>query len=474
MSEQQTPPPYDSQQPSGQSTPGPQLPNEPFGAPFFRWVRGLGVQRTGERWIAGVCAGIGRRVGLDPVIVRGIAVVLFFFGGVGLVAYLALWLLLPGEDDRIHVEDAFQGHATAGTWIGIVTFGLLLIWPGPGWRWVINGPWGAGVDPYFAVLRVLWWLAVTVGVIWLVVWLIRRANQAGPSAQQVQASVDEINQQARTATENARQQARAATERARAAAQARNERARIERLNSAPGGAAVSIALGIALIAGVGVGWATRQSWASPQGATVLGIAAGLVVLGLAIVALGFAGRRGGFLNFMAVVTAIALTIAVPASSVNIDTRAHTYVMSTGSWRLTPEEVVDAENAPAYQLIMASGYLDLSDLGDVGDEGAANPPRLANITLTVIMSSTELTVPQSGTFRITADIIAGSLDTSGITNGSRRESGGLRYSDVVVVSDGRIVPAADLPQGPHDGVVDVYANVTAGSLELKTGWSANS
>ena len=48
--------------------------------------------------IAGVCGGIGRYLGIDPVIARLIAIVLVFFGGAGILAYIAAWLLVPRDD----------------------------------------------------------------------------------------------------------------------------------------------------------------------------------------------------------------------------------------------------------------------------------------------------------------------------------------------------------------------------------------
>src|SRR5215210_2383217 len=50
-----------------------------------------------ERWIAGVCGGLGDYLGIDPVIVRLAAVALVFAGGVGIAAYVAAVLLVPEE-----------------------------------------------------------------------------------------------------------------------------------------------------------------------------------------------------------------------------------------------------------------------------------------------------------------------------------------------------------------------------------------
>src|SRR5690554_3031070 len=79
----------------------------PFGAGFFAWLRQLGISRDTDRWFAGVAGGIARRSGIDPIIVRGIFVVLALLGGPGILLYLAGWLLLPDQGGRIHLEEVF-------------------------------------------------------------------------------------------------------------------------------------------------------------------------------------------------------------------------------------------------------------------------------------------------------------------------------------------------------------------------------
>ncbi len=50
--------------------------------------------------VAGVCAGLAERLGVDPLLLRAVFVATTAAGGVGVVAYGVLWLLLPavGED----------------------------------------------------------------------------------------------------------------------------------------------------------------------------------------------------------------------------------------------------------------------------------------------------------------------------------------------------------------------------------------
>ena len=47
--------------------------------------------------IAGVCAGIGEYLDIDPTIVRLIAVFLLFAWGTSAIAYLLAWIIIPRE-----------------------------------------------------------------------------------------------------------------------------------------------------------------------------------------------------------------------------------------------------------------------------------------------------------------------------------------------------------------------------------------
>lgn len=67
------------------------------------------------RIIAGVAAGIGRRYGIDPVIVRVALVVSAFYGGAGLLAYLLGWLFLADEDDEVSPFESMINKGRSGT-----------------------------------------------------------------------------------------------------------------------------------------------------------------------------------------------------------------------------------------------------------------------------------------------------------------------------------------------------------------------
>jgi phage shock protein C len=50
-----------------------------------------------DKWLGGVCAGIGQVSGIEPWIWRLMFALLFMFGGTGLVVYLLLWIFVPLE-----------------------------------------------------------------------------------------------------------------------------------------------------------------------------------------------------------------------------------------------------------------------------------------------------------------------------------------------------------------------------------------
>lgn len=51
-----------------------------------------------NRWIAGVCAGLARRFGMSPGMMRLIFVLSTLLPGPQVVIYLALWIIMPNED----------------------------------------------------------------------------------------------------------------------------------------------------------------------------------------------------------------------------------------------------------------------------------------------------------------------------------------------------------------------------------------
>ena len=78
-------------------------------------------RHTEDKMIAGVASGLADYVNVDPVIVRVAFVILALVGGVGLIAYGALWWLVPPTHE---VSNAGQEQHAPGGSSG----------PPPGWR----------------------------------------------------------------------------------------------------------------------------------------------------------------------------------------------------------------------------------------------------------------------------------------------------------------------------------------------------
>ncbi|MDH4137767.1 MAG: PspC domain-containing protein [Anaerolineae bacterium] len=68
--------------------------------------------RTGSM-IGGVCGGLGQYLGIDPTIVRLFFVLLALGKGVGVLIYLALWLIVPreGQAEEATMEETIRAGA---------------------------------------------------------------------------------------------------------------------------------------------------------------------------------------------------------------------------------------------------------------------------------------------------------------------------------------------------------------------------
>ncbi len=80
---------------------------------------------TSDAKLAGLCGGIAKHWGVDPVLVRVAFALLALSAGMGVVLYLAGWLLLPVEGkDKAPVDDLFGEAARKWpkeVWIAVVT-----------------------------------------------------------------------------------------------------------------------------------------------------------------------------------------------------------------------------------------------------------------------------------------------------------------------------------------------------------------
>jgi len=65
-------------------------------------------RKLSDRWLAGVCAGLADYSGIDVSLIRVIFAVLTLFGGVGAIAYVIAWALVPEEGEKVSVAEKFM------------------------------------------------------------------------------------------------------------------------------------------------------------------------------------------------------------------------------------------------------------------------------------------------------------------------------------------------------------------------------
>src|SRR5690554_2502372 len=336
---------------------------------FFDWMRGLRIPRQ-PGWIGGVCAGIAARLGIDPIIVRGIVVVIAVLGGPALLLYAAAWLLLPDSYDRIHLQEAIRGNfdrAHAG--IGVMV--LLSFLPiAQGISWQVAPWWGVDNSFWFAwpsLWGLFWTLAIIGSIVWLIIWLVNRSKDAPPSPAQpttaaasaadtttdtsdrADAAATVVGQaalppapeapphpesgatdddlaawkeqqkawkreydgwkQQQAAGERELAQQRAAEQRRlRQEQSAEWHRAAIEEQRCTRSNPVYSlVAIGIAIVAGAATALTIGET--GDATAAITGMAVSLGVLGLAIIVNGFRGKRSGGSSGVAFLLVIALSV---------------------------------------------------------------------------------------------------------------------------------------------------------------------
>jgi phage shock protein PspC (stress-responsive transcriptional regulator) len=379
---------------------------------FFTWIRGLDLKREAG-WIGGVCAGVATKLGIDPLIVRGIVVVLAVLGAPVIIVYAAAWLLLPDRAGQIHLQELIRGHVTPAfpAIVGLVLLSLLPLAQG---FWYLGGLYWGVPDVWGGVARALWMAVVLIAVVVLVVWLARRASgdvtttpattddrpetiPASPAAVRAEAVATPADeppappaagasdaelaawkqnqaewQQERAAfvaeQERSEQERRQAEKQARAEewARAAAERQRIRRLTRPrASGAAVWSIFGLALLTGaVGAFVASTRSdmvdvvWE-------IGIAIFTLIVGLGAVIVGLARRRSGFLAFLGIVGVLATIVglAIPGDrqlipegvSYGLPLEDGSYARLSGSTTINVEE--QPGDAPTIDLWQATGDL---------------------------------------------------------------------------------------------------------------------
>ncbi|MFI6783535.1 PspC domain-containing protein [Micromonospora sp. NPDC050276] len=112
--------------PPGPGGPGPSAPPPPLGGTGFTSRYGLVRPREG-RYLAGVCAAIGRATNTDPVLWRVLLAVLGFFGGIGILVYVAAWLIIPNEGDTASPIESMLGRGRSSmSPVTVIVLGILV------------------------------------------------------------------------------------------------------------------------------------------------------------------------------------------------------------------------------------------------------------------------------------------------------------------------------------------------------------
>lgn len=329
---------------------------------LFAALGGMDMRRrTHDRWVAGVCSGLADRLGIDPVIVRAGLILLTLLGGLGITIYLIAWALIPNDKDEIVAQQAFRDRDSSS--IVLVAFAALSLFGGSAFAgplWVGHSGWGFP-----------WGVALTGLAVW---WLIHRSGHAHDPGHELLATqpgaTNAASASAPPVAPVAAHTQGLTRDSALSAGPASGPGSTVPRTRPVPkrprrrsgGPPATLLAIGLALAAYGSVIWAaTSLHWAGDH--QTIALAGALAVIGLLLAVLGLAGRRGGFVAFLAVILAVAT-----ATSTAVPTGIH-----------VSQEIGDAYWAPTsvgpgtgYGLGVGSGVLDLGKL-PIGGPGATIP-----------------------------------------------------------------------------------------------------
>jgi phage shock protein PspC (stress-responsive transcriptional regulator) len=423
---------------------------------FFDWIRSQGIYRGRDRWVGGVASGIAHRLGVDPLIIRGVLIVLTVFAGIGVLAYGIAWALLPEPDGRIHVQEAAAGRWTAGMTGALIT--SVIGFPSLG-----AGVWGWDRYGFGAFVWTVFWVG---GAIYLVYYLTQRnkiRNGATPMTSRYESSSPSgavtfagtagPAQQSGTPQHSATAQQPGTGQQSTAGFPQGGGRAYDQPGDDAaaygadpmwgppppsgpippgpvppggygpgfqtpptppaaprsmgPGAPAVAITVGAALLVGGGIKAldAANVIDLGDAGNTVVW-AIGAAILGLGILSAGLRGRTSGILGFFAVV---ALLIGGIFSVVPHGDR---FRFHNADW--TPASIEQARGG--FEITGGAGTADLTKL-------ALNPPLGSAVVVPIDATASNLTVviPDTVPVQVRADMTMGNLhegnqDHGGVTN----------------------------------------------------------
>lgn len=426
---------------------------------FFDWLRGLRIVRD-NGWLGGVCAGIGARIGLDPLIVRGVAIVVAILGGPLFIVYAIGWALLPDRDGRILLQQLFRGVFEPAMVAVTVLVGLTFLpfmrgiwWQGPPAFW--------GMPGWLEVtLRIGWGIALTAGVVALIVWLATRPRGTHHSptstADSATGSSTPAPPQASGASEGAadtgdsfagradawgRDAGRRADEWGRRAGERADEWGRevTDRANRAaeewrrrrPGAGFVSIVLGLAVAVGAiaaavvaGV-FGRGTHWS--QDSLVIGVVTATAVVALGVIVAGIRGRSSGALGFFSAVGIVALVFTAI-----LPTGTRFVPFGAATWNA---EQSLSDGGGGFAMIAGSASIDLSELSRADAGGT--------VDVWVGFGTADVVLPAELPVRVETNSLIGNAEFPQDTS-PRKISGMFIHDDRAFGADGALVTTVRL------------------------------
>jgi phage shock protein PspC (stress-responsive transcriptional regulator) len=111
--------------------------------------------------VAGVCGGLGRATGVDPVVFRVVVAILAVFGGAGILLYLVAWALIPEEGVQESWLEQFTRRHGTGVVIALGVLAAIIVLPAA-FGFGFDGGW-----PFRADFGLLLLIAVIAGIVWV-------------------------------------------------------------------------------------------------------------------------------------------------------------------------------------------------------------------------------------------------------------------------------------------------------------------
>ncbi|MGK9147368.1 PspC domain-containing protein [Plantibacter flavus] len=436
---------------------------------FFDWWRSTGLRRSSDAWLGGVAGGVAIRLGIDPIIVRGIAIVVAILGGPVLFFYAAAWALIPDQQGRIHLERAIRGIFDPAM-VAIGVMAVLTVVP------FMRGLWWDGVPVAWnlpgwleSTMTAGWVIALIAAAVWLIVMFARRSQETPPPAQTAPRHDPWTSERtvpappptqppAPTRTESTgwrtspttafaaapsptaphdsmptpgptagwdgaptaqrgwtSEEFREEMKRQRAEQQAEREQAAKQRRSLKPGAAFVAIALGLALLAGATAAAISGGSGAQASTIVITGVASALAVLALATIVAGISGRESGWLGFFtfAAVVALLITGVFPAGST---------ISPVGRTTWSVEGAAPGQQQ-GYVMIAGQPKLDLRGLDD--DDAV----RGGTIDVWLVAGELDVILPEDVPVIVEVSAVVGGIEPG--TTGRDRDDhrGGVFYRD---------------------------------------------